>query len=161
MIETKRLVIRKGEICDVKDVMEFRNTDFVLKYNCMNIVDEKQVFQEISNSLVLYEKSLKKVIGIISIENDYLRYGVKSQCLSYYMNECFCQKGYMSEALDKVVHVLFDLGCDIVSARVFVENEASTQLLKKLNFKHEGTLQYAVKGYDGMIHDDQLFSRRK
>ena len=53
MIETKRLVLRVGNMNDISDVMEFRNTNFVLKYNCMNIANEKEVFQEISNSFVL------------------------------------------------------------------------------------------------------------
>lgn len=161
MIETKRLILRPGMINDIKDVMEFRNTDFVLKYNCMNLASEQEVFQEISKSFVLYEKKLKKVIGILSIHQDDLRYGVKSMCLSYYMNEKYTRKYYMSEAIDKVMDELFKLGCDVVSARVFIENDASKGLLKKLGFKHEGTLKHAVRGYKGIIHDDCLFSKVK
>ena len=161
MIETKRLVLRVGNMNDISDVMEFRNTDFVLKYNCMNIANEQEVFQEISNSFVLYEKELKKVIGILSIHQDDLRYGVKSMCLSYYMNEKYTRKYYMSEAIDKITSELFKLGCDVISARVFLENDASIGLLKKLGFNHEGTLKHAVKGYKGIIHDDCLFSKVK
>ena len=161
MIETKRLILRPGIMDDVLDVLEFRNTDFVLKYNCMNKTDEQGVFQEISHSLVLYEKELKKVIGIISIHQDDLRYGIKSMCLSYYLGEKYSRQYYMSEALSIIIDELFSLGCVVVSARVFAGNKASIALLKKLNFVHEGTLKYAVKGYQGIIHDDCLFSKMK
>ena len=158
MIETSRLILRCGFIDDVVDVMEFRNSEFVLKYNCMNIASESQVFIEISNSLVLYEKELNKVIGIVSIHQDDLRYGIKSMCLSYYLNEKYTCKGYMSEALQAIINQLFDMDCEVISARVFADNEASKALLKKLGFNHEGTLKYAVKGYGDVIHDDCLFS---
>ena len=161
MIETKRLLLRPGNMNDVDDVLEFRNTDFVLKYNCLNIADKDDVLKEISNSLVLYEKELNKVIGIISIHQDDLRYGVKSMCISYYMNEIYTRKHYMYEALSVLVKQLFNVGCDVVSARVFAPNHASRGLLNKLGFHHEGTLKYAVKGYGNIIYDDCLFSKMK
>lgn len=161
MIETKRLLLRPGTINDINDVLEFRNTDFVLKYNAMNVSNEESLLKEISNSLVLYEKELNKVIGIISIHQDDLRYGVKSMCISYYMNEIYTRKYYMYEALDVLVDQLFRCGCDVVSARVFSPNSASIGLLKKLGFNHEGTLKHAVKGYGDIIYDDCLFSKIK
>ena len=159
MIETNRLILRKGNMNDVDDVFEFRNSDFVLKYNCLNIASKQDIFREISNSLVLYEKQMNKVIGIISIHEDELRYGVKSMCISYYMNEIYTRKHYMFEALISLVEELFKCGCDVVSARVFAPNIASIGLLKKLGFSHEGTLKYAVKGYQDIIYDDCLFSK--
>ena len=127
----------------------------------MNQANEEQVFKEISQSLVLYEKELKKVIGIISIHRDDLRYGVKSMCLSYYLSETYTRQYYMSEALDRITNDLFTLGCDVVTARVFADNKASIGLLKKLGFSHEGTLKHAVKGYKGIIYDDCLFAKLK
>ena len=158
MLETQRLMIRQGNEKDVEDIYLFRNTEFVLKYNCMEIADKASILKEISNSLVLYEKNINQAIGVISIENDTLRYGVKSKCLSYYLNENYARQGYMYEALTLVVKELFELGCDILSARVFVGNDASKKLLEKLGFVCEGKLTYAVKGYQGIIYDDQLFS---
>ena len=159
MLETKRLFLRVGDLGDVSDVLEFRNSDFVLKYNCLNIADENSVLKEIMNSLVLYEKELNKVIGIVSIHEDDLRYGVKSMCISYYMNEIYTRKYYMFEALSILIDRLFECGCEVVSARVFAPNEASKHLLAKLGFSHEGTLKHAIKGYGNIIYDDCLFSK--
>lgn len=161
MFETKRLIIRHGKSEDVQDVLSFRNSEFVLKYNAMTVSNEEMVLKEIESSLVLYEKHLQKVIGIISIEEDALRYGIKSRCLSYYMNESYTKQGYMYEALSTVILELFEIGCDIISARVFVGNDASKRLLEKLGFIHEGTLRHAVRGYKGIVYDDQLFSLKK
>ena len=50
--------------------------------------------------------------------------------------------GYASEAVDKVISYGFqELGLERIGAVVFVENEASNQLLIKLGFTKEGTLK--------------------
>lgn len=157
MLETKRLIIRNGNKDDIQDIQEFRNSEFVLKYNAMNVSNEEEILKEISHSYILYEKYIKKVIGVISIEEDTLRYDVHSKCISYYLNEKYTRQGYMIEALQQVLKELFKEN-DIISARVFVGNDASKKLLEKLGFMHEGTLRHAVKGYQGIIYDDQLYS---
>lgn len=161
MLETKRLIIRHGKSEDVQAIKEFRNSEFVLKFNAMTHSNEEMILKEISNSYVLYEKNLHKAIGVISIEEDSLRYDVKGRCISYYLNEFYTKQGYMREALEAVIQDLFNQGYEIISARVFVGNDASKRLLEKLGFIHEGTLRHAVKGYKGIIYDDQLFSLKK
>ena len=66
----------------------------------------------------------------------------------------------MYEALHTIIQELLKEN-DIISARVFVGNDASKKLLEKLGFTHEGTLRHAVKGYQDIIFDDQLFSITK
>ncbi len=64
----------------------------------------------------------------------------------------------MSEALNVVIDYLFDQGKEVISARAFVGNESSKRLLLKLGFVLEGCLRKAVKGYQGIIYDDLVFS---
>ena len=158
MLETNRLIIRKGCQEDVADVLEFRNSEFVLRYNAMEIADQESCTREIMNAYVLYEKEIKKVIGILECSPDELRYRIKSTCLSYYLSETYARQGYMQEALQKVIEDLFNQDYEVISARVFVPNVASTQLLLKLGFKREGILSHSVKGYRGRIFDDQIFT---
>lgn len=161
MLETERLILRNGKQEDIHDFLGIRNSAFVLKYNAMEICDEEQLFKEISDNYVLERKNDHKIIGFIGIEKDMLRYGVTSACISYYLDEKEAKHGYMSEALKSMLSYLFEQGIEIVGARVFVGNDASVSLLKKLGFTHEGTLRHAVQGYGGIIYDDQLFSLLK
>lgn len=161
MLETERLILRNGKQEDIHHFLGIRNSAFVLKYNAMEICDEEQLFKEISDNFVLERKNDHKIIGFIGIEKDMLRYGVTSACISYYLDEKEAKHGYMSEALKSMLSYLFEQGIEIVGARVFVGNDASVSLLKKLGFTHEGTLRHAVQGYGGIIYDDQLFSLLK
>lgn len=161
MLETERLILRNGKQEDIHDFLRIRNSAFVLKYNAMEICDEEQLFKEISDNFVLERKIDHKIIGFIGIEKDMLRYGVTSACISYYLDEKEAKHGYMSEALKSMLSYLFEQDIEIVGARVFVGNDASVSLLKKLGFTHEGTLRHAVQGYGGIIYDDQLFSLLK
>lgn len=161
MLETERLILRNGKQEDIHHFLGIRNSAFVLKYNAMEICDEEQLFKEISDNFVLERKNDHKIIGFIGIEKDMLRYGVTSACISYYLDEKEAKHGYMNEALKSMLSYLFEQGIEIVGARVFVGNDASVSLLKKLGFTHEGTLRHAVQGYGGIIYDDQLFSLLK
>ena len=161
MLETERLILRNGKQEDIHHFLGIRHSAFVLKYNAMEICDEEQLFKEISDNFVLERKNDHKIIGFIGIEKDMLRYGVTSACISYYLDEKEAKHGYMNEALKSMLSYLFEQGIEIVGARVFVGNDASVSLLKKLGFTHEGTLRHAVQGYGGIIYDDQLFSLLK
>lgn len=95
------------------------------------------------------------------MRKDQLRYQVNAICLSYYLDENYQGQGYMYEVLKLVIKELFDQGIEVVSARTFASNTASKELLIKLGFVLEGHLRRAVKGYQGIIYDDLLFSLLK
>lgn len=166
LINTKRLRIRNIDVRDADDLYEIRNTEFILKYNCMEKVSLPQLehnimdFPNDSFSIVLKENN--KVIGTIAFEEDNLRYQVKSVCLSYYLGETYTHKGYMSEAMIGMMNYLFNiLNQDVIGLRIFKENHDSILLAKRLGFVYEGCLRHAVKAYQDVIYDDCLFSLTK
>lgn len=157
-METKRLILRYADVFDIEDILEFRNSEFVLTYNAMDQADEQMILDSLASTIVMEEKKTNKVIGCIFVGEDSLRYETNSKCLSYYLSESYARKGLMSEALESLISLLFDQGIELVSARVFKENIASIRLLEKLGFRHEGILRKAVKGYKNVIYDDCVFS---
>lgn len=165
-METKRLIIRKPELKDAKELNKIHNSEFVLKYNCMKPTDvtemEKSIadYQEINNSwFVLEHKQTHQVIGAIFLGEDELRYQVNSKMLSYYLDETFAHQGYMKEALQTILNYCINtLGLSIISARVFSENTASWKLLEKLGFTCEGELKQAVRGYNNIVYCDRLYA---
>lgn len=164
-LETRRLLLRKPEIADVDDYMEFVNSDFVMGYNAMaSVTREKAQWQfanapEDSSVLAIELKETGKIIGMIYTEEDSLRYGVASKELSYFLREEEAQKGYMKEALGAVIAHLFEtenLTC--IASRCFLPNIASQRLLESLGFTREGVIRKCVKGYGGTVFDDCLYS---
>ncbi len=164
-METERLLLRRVLPGDEMDLLEIRNSEFVLKYNCMKKVTLEELQSQIVKdmeaediySIVLKENS--RVIGMVDISPDTLRYGVNAKGLSYYLGEQYTGKGYMSEALREVIGYAFEeLGVEVLSVRIFKANEASKRLIEKLGFVHEGCIRSGVKGYGDIIYDDMIYS---
>jgi RimJ/RimL family protein N-acetyltransferase len=100
-----------------------------------------------------------KVIGMIDLEPDGLRYGVNALVISYYLGEQYASKGYMTEALREMIRYVFDeRGVDVLAVRAFRDNEASGRLIEKLGFIYEGCIRRGVKGYQDIIYDDMIYS---
>lgn len=157
--------MRKLEITDVDDYMEFVNSEFVLRYNAMTPVTREKAEYRFVNApddgsvLAIELKETGKLIGMIYTEEDSLRYGVDSKELSYFLREEESQKGYMKEALGAVISHLFEtenLTC--IASRCFLPNTASQRLLESLGFTREGVIHKCVNGYQGIIFDDCLYS---
>lgn len=73
--------------------------------------------------------------------------------------EEYAGNGYMTEALAAAIGYAFDtLGVQMVASRVFRENAKSHRVLEKLGFVKEGVLRRAVKGLDGTVFDDVVYS---
>ena len=163
-IETTRLILRAPTPADVEDFMEFRNSEFVLRYNAMNPTTRERVLAQFqqdgdSETLLLEQKETGKVIGALFVNEDSLRWKVASKELSYFMNEAYTRQGYMKEALRALIAHLFkteNLTC--ISARSFAPNLASRALLESLGFHQDGLIPQCVQGYGGEIFDDILYS---
>lgn len=51
--------------------------------------------------------------------------------------------------------------CCKITVRIFEDNLASVRLIEKLGFDREGRLVDAVRGFDGVVHNDLLYSLKK
>jgi RimJ/RimL family protein N-acetyltransferase len=167
-METERLIIRKAQCGDEADLYEIRNSEFVLKYNCMNKITKEQLGEQITKDaesdcvfhIVLKETG--RVMGNIDLSADTLRYGVKALGLSYYLGEEYGSRGYMTEALREMIRYAFEeRQAEVLSVRVFKDNTASRRLVEKLGFVSEGCIRSCVRGYDKELHDDMIYSMLK
>ncbi|MFQ8706023.1 MAG: GNAT family N-acetyltransferase [Thomasclavelia sp.] len=165
MLKSKRLILRRPEIEDVEEILKIHNSEYVQRFNAMKIYKKEDMLKDIINdkdkTFYIQLIDSKKIIGAIFTNDDYLRYQVNAVCLSYYLAEEYHGQGYMFEALNILINDLFEQGKEIISARAFVGNESSKNLLLKLGFVLEGCLRKAVKGYKGIIYDDLVFSLLK
>ena len=151
-LETKRLILRQPEMRDTRDYTAIHNSPFVLRYNAMQPTTPERmerVFADpayLEKTVFLEDKASGKLLGAIFLEDDDLRYGVESRCLSYF-----------KEAMTAVIAELFEkekLEC--VCCRAFATNTASRALLKSLGFQENGIIPRCVKGFTGEIFDDVI-----
>lgn len=168
IIETKRLLIHPLTINDTHALYQLQREEGVLEFNVMapKSIDEMTLWIEKhldgEKDLAIEEKATHQLIGMIHLEEDDLRYQANSKCISYYLSSNKVGKGYMMESLPSVLNDCFyRRKLSLISARVFVPNTRSNQLMKRLGFIQEGTLKAAVKGYIGTIFDDNLYRMTK
>lgn len=95
-------------------------------------------------------------IGTIGLNNLQIRN--KKAELGFEIHPDYWKNGYTTEAARAVIHYVFEeLELYRLGAVTFLENEASSGLLKKLDFKEEGIL----RGYihqQGENHNTYMFS---
>lgn len=168
LFETKRLYIRKATLQDRDEMYEMLHDPVILKYNCITPPTHQEVETYIEKTsqddkrYVMEHKDSHQVIGEVHLSPDSLRYDANSVLFSYHLNTQYVGKGYMSEALRGLIDYCFQVRkVDLISARVFTPNIRSNELLKRLGFTLEGTLRHAVKAYQDIIYDDNLYSLTK
>ena len=161
-LSTERLLLTPPTAGDAPALTRIQNTDFVLRYNAMELWDEERmrgwIERNAPQQIVLRRREDATPIGLVGLAEDSLRYGVDSVELNCYLSEAYARQGYMREALACILDRLFDAGAERVAARAFAPNVASRRLLESLGFRQEGLLRRAVRGYGGVVFDDTLYS---
>ncbi len=156
------ITLRRANMADLDPFLAIRNSDFVLRYNCMQpLTAEKArlaLAQDAADPHCFYIDLHGRMIGAIYFSQDDLRFGVNALSVSYYLSQDCARQGYMTQALNQALAVVFSEDVTLVSARVFSENTASIQLLKGLGFQQEGFLRHAVRAYRDIVYDDTLWA---
>jgi ribosomal-protein-alanine N-acetyltransferase len=91
--------------------------------------------------LFILRRDDETLLGAITLDN--IRRGPSmSGSLGYWIGADFARKGYMSAAIQSVVHYAFyQMDISRVEAATLPENAASRGLLEKTGFKYEGVAQ--------------------
>lgn len=162
--EIQRVHLRTIKEKDRDAFYHFHNSSFVLKYNCMQPMNEEEVTSYIQKhqndeQVLVIANASDDLMGMVFVHSDSLRYGVHSVEIAYWLGKPYTGQGFMTEALSMLIDDLFvNQQVRSITARVFQKNIQSQNLLKRLGFVHEGTIKQAVLGYGNIIYDDCLFS---
>ncbi|MFC4307301.1 GNAT family N-acetyltransferase [Cohnella boryungensis] len=85
------------------------------------------------------------IIGSVALSN-IVRGAFLSCHMGYRLDEKWLNKGYMTEALEKVVSVAWhELGLHRIEANIMPRNAASLRLTEKLGFQREGLARQYLK----------------
>ena len=148
-IHTQRLLLRKIEESDADAILFLRTDKTVNKYiqrpasrQIKNISDalnhirkiNKDKEENISFAWGMTLKNSPDIIGTICLWN--FSKDHKKAEVGYDLNPKFQRKGYMSEALKKILHFGFkELNLDLIEAFTHHQNKSSIKLLEKHGFR--------------------------
>lgn len=166
-IKSDRLIIKKGEVKDFLKVYEY---DFNKLKNVDNIYvlekqDENKIEEWFKGGIKKYYTKIKKAhmfdwiiylkeypIGnILTGDEDSLKKEIE---VSFNVHPSFWGKGYMPEALTKVIGYLFSIGYESVVCTYSDGNTKAKRVLDKLGFKPYKIIKDAWKSIKGNMIDD-------
>ena len=170
-LQTKRLLLRPLTMDDLEFVFQHFGHPLVYQY----MLDEDPV-TDVSQAQEIIQFYLD------AEDKPYNRWGIAQQSngqligtcgfhkwnkrsfraeIGYDLHPDFWGQGYMTEVLHTVIpHGFEQMELHRIEALIYVENNRSTQLLKKLGFKEEGVLRdyFAL---NGTFYDHAIFSLLK
>lgn len=166
-LETERLVLRRIYRDDAEEIYEgFVNQDEFLYYankekktleeevKSLENIDLKYQNKEYYNWVITLKENCL-IIGSINLRVENKNDSVE---FNYAIDNRYTNKGYMTEALNKVKEFVFDiLNVNRFQGGCVVENIASKRVMEKCNMNLEGTLKSYIKLKDG-YHDMYMFS---
>ena len=168
MLETERLILRKWSEADVEDMYEYAKHPNIgpragwpphqTKEESLKII---QMFIKDDNDWAIEEKLSGKVIGSIGCRPDMMRKGVKAENIGYVLSADYWGKGFMPEAVNRVLAYCFDeKSLEIVSISHSTSNLNSRRVIEKCGFVYEGTLRQSLI-FEGNVTDSLVYSMTK
>ncbi|MEH7113158.1 GNAT family protein [Neobacillus niacini] len=170
-LETDRLVLREISKDDAEGIFACFSNEKVTRYygqETLKSMEQAEAFVNFfSNSYKqkkgirwgIERKGTQGIIGTIGF-NAWSPKNKRAE-IGYEIHPEHWRKGYTSEAVLKVIQYGFgDLGLTRIGAVVFIDNEASTNLLYKVGFQKEGVLRdYMYQ--NGKAFDTYVYSLLK
>jgi len=166
ILHTERLLMRPFKINDLDDVFNYSCTPNVGPNAGWKPHESKEETLEIMNEIFLNKetvwgielKETNQIIGSIGLIDDPKRQNDMVKMIGYAIGEAYWGKGFMTEAVNKVIKVGFEeLNLEAISAYCYPFNERSKNIIKKCNFDYEGTLKMAEKIFNGEIYDNDCY----
>lgn len=164
VLKTEKLTLRQLRSSDENEVFTLRSNDSVRKYldrKPSKSINDARNFIKIINEIIQRNESVywvitlagnDKLIGTICLFNfseDHLKAEI-----GYELLPGFQGKGIMQEAVAQVVHFGFQyIGLNLIKACTHSENQSSTRLLEKLNFRRDSVVDEIFAVYN-LIRND-------
>jgi len=169
---TERLILREPTVNDTASLFDLRSDVEVMKYVPREPAKNSDDIRIFMNIVVEWHKTKLAVLWAMCERNNpgYLLgtigfwkfdFGSCRSEVGYMMNQRYQGKGFMSEAMNRVLTYGFDeLNLHSVEARVDEENFASIKVVEKAGFLREGCLKESVLN-KGEFRNDLIFSLLK
>jgi len=168
VLETERLILRKVQKKDCRDLFEYCSDPVSSRYSDWLPHEDRSVTKQFIKGLLssvsegeyflwcIELKESGKVIGSISITEMDRHFKVAE--LGYGIQKAYWGKGYATEAAETVLEYLFcRVGVQRVFARISTANLASVRLALRLNMECDGLLRKGCY-IQGKSHDVYIYA---
>ena len=171
ILETERLLLREIIKEDTEQIFRCFSDEKVTRFYGQ---EPLQSMEEAERLVAFFSKSyqekrgvrwgieLKGIQGLIGTigYNAWIPKHKRAE-IGYEIHSDYWRKGYVSEAISSVLAYGFDvMSLNRIGAVVYIDNEASNNLLTKFGFEKEGVLkQYMFQ--NGVAHDTYVYSLLK
>ncbi|MBM7587770.1 ribosomal-protein-alanine N-acetyltransferase [Bacillus pakistanensis] len=166
-LRTDNLILREITEQDAQALFEYFSSDKAMQFYGMNPLTTLEQMKNIVKGMASgYEKKQairwgiqlkdqQELIGTIGF-NNWSNLHKKAE-LGYDLNPRYWRKGYMFEAISKVIQFGFEeILLNRIGAFVYLDNEASNRILEKIGFHQEGILKDYYFSYD-RYHDVYVY----
>jgi len=158
-LTTDRLILRKLEISDADDIFRFTSSPSITKFLTWEAhTSKKQTEEFLKGVQCKYEagqpaqwalalRETNRVIGISGFIN-FMKEHRRAE-VAYILSEEYSGKGYMTEALLKILEIGFsELNLNRIEAKCEKDNFASERVMQKLGMDFEGLFKdfLSIKG---------------
>ncbi|MDQ0972645.1 ribosomal-protein-alanine N-acetyltransferase [Neobacillus niacini] len=149
-------------ILSLEEVTRYYGTDtFTSIEEAKKLIDmfQKNFYEKRSMRWGIVLKENNKFIGTLGLNG--LQLKNKKAEIGYEIHPSYWRQGYTSEAIKEILRYSYlELKLNRIGAVVYIENEASSNLLEKLGFKKEGELRdYLFQ--NNSYHTTSMFSLLK
>ncbi len=172
--ETDRLTLRTIDENDFSFLKKYllKNRDFLSPWEPLRsdaFYEDKSILQRIQNEVVGNEneselslyislKGRKEIIGNVTLSS-IIRGPFQSSYVGYKLDESEINKGYITEALEKIIDIAFnDLKLHRIEANIMPRNQRSIKVIEKLGFVYEGLSREYLK-INGVWEDHAHYVR--
>ena len=167
-LETERLILREITRDDAEVIFACFSNDYVTRFygqDPIKNIDQARDFVDFFAENFKEKKGMrwgietkreKELIGTIGFNAWSPKH--KRAEIGYELHPDHWRKGYMNEAVSKILSYGSEtLGLTRIGAVVFLENEASNNLLTKIGFQKEGILRNYMY-QNGKVYDTYVYS---
>ena len=165
MLKSERLTYKSFESSDLADLFEIIS-DGSLTYPAgfkpvpdLKTCELSLQYRIASKQYVKLVSDNGELVGEINFYKDQSKRNPKAYEIGFIISKKFHRKGYATEALKTFIPYFNDhVEIDILSAHVFVGNEASVKTLEKIGFNKDGIIRHYKKMFDGKMLDAYEYS---
>lgn len=162
---SQRLLIREFQLDDVRDAYDYASDEKVTRsasWTPHPDIEQTRVMIQRHierNVWAIVLRGEDKVIGSISLHDDYARDIQDVKSMGFILNRSYWGRGLATEAAQMMLSYGFrQLGLQWISAYCYTFNPGSDKVLRKCRFIYEGTLRNETRLYTGEVADKACYS---